>query len=84
MGNVFPSNKDVHETFDLKGSTHGRRTSIEEISRNPQAVLKDLNWIERGLKLEFGPSKKIMFIHQLHNDVKVVQINRGNAYTLTI
>ncbi|ORY40954.1 SAICAR synthase-like protein [Rhizoclosmatium globosum] len=24
MGNVFPANKDVHETFDLKGSTVGR------------------------------------------------------------
>lgn len=71
MGNVFPSNKDVHETYDLKGSTFGRVTSEEEISRNPHAVLKDLNWVDRGRKLEFGAMKRHMFIEQLHRDVKV-------------
>lgn len=71
MGNVFPSNKDVHETYDLKGSTFGRVTSDEEISRNPHAVLKDLNWVDRGRKLEFGSIKRRIFIEQLHRDVKV-------------
>ncbi|KAI9280007.1 hypothetical protein BY458DRAFT_553428 [Sporodiniella umbellata] len=32
MGNVLPSNKDVHETYDLKGSTYGRITMDEEIT----------------------------------------------------
>lgn len=71
MGNVFPSNKDVHETYDLKGSTFGRLTSEEEIARNPHAVLKDLNWVDRERKLEFGSMKRTMLISQLHIDVKV-------------
>lgn len=71
MGNVFPSNKDVHETYDLKGSTFGRLTSDEEISRNPHAVLKDLNWVDRQRKLEFGAQKRTIFINQLYKDVHV-------------
>lgn len=71
MGNVFPSNKDVHETYDLKGSTFGRLTPEDEIIRNPHAVLKDLNWVERDQKLEFGALKRTMFISQLHRDVEV-------------
>lgn len=75
MGNVFPSNKDVHETYDLKGSTFGRYTSNEEIARNPHAVLKDLNWVERGRKLEFGSYKRSLLIKQLHKDVQVLYIS---------
>lgn len=71
MGNVFPSDKDVHTTYDLKGSTHGRRTSAQEISRNPQAVLKDLNWVDASCLLELGPLKQKDFIEQLHRDVEV-------------
>jgi hypothetical protein len=71
MGNVFPSNKDVHETYDLKGSTFGRVTSDEEIAKNPHAVLKDLNWVNRGRKLEFGSYKRSLLIEQLHKDVQV-------------
>lgn len=72
MGNVFPSNKDVHETYDLKGSTFGRVTSDEEIAKNPHAVLKDLNWVDRGRKLEFGSYKRSLLTKQLHKDVQVL------------
>ncbi|KAI7873257.1 uncharacterized protein EV154DRAFT_431013 [Mucor mucedo] len=72
MGNVFPSDKDVHATYDLKGSTQGRRTTAKEIARNPQAVLKDLNWMEAACLLELGPEKKKDFIEQLHRDVELL------------
>lgn len=84
MGNVFPSNKDVHETYDLKGSTFGRVTSDEEISRNPHAVLKDLNWVDRGRKLEFGSIKRRIFIEQLHRDVKLLAELNIMDYSLLI
>lgn len=71
MGNVFPSNKDVHETYDLKGSTFGRVTTDQEIEKNPHAVLKDLNWVDRGRRLELGLIKRKVFLSQLHKDVKV-------------
>ncbi|KAI9262944.1 hypothetical protein EDC94DRAFT_607877 [Helicostylum pulchrum] len=84
MGNVFPSNKDVHETYDLKGSTFGRLTSEEEIARNPHAVLKDLNWADRERKLEFGSMKRTMFINQLHIDVKLLASLNIMDYSLLI
>ncbi|KAG0186822.1 Phosphatidylinositol-4-phosphate 5-kinase [Apophysomyces sp. BC1034] len=76
MSNVFPPNKDVHETYDLKGSTVGRFLPEEEIKKNPYAVMKDLNWEKRGRKLQLGPRKRKMFVSQLVRDVKLlIQLN---------
>lgn len=71
MGNVFPANSDVHETYDLKGSTFGRVTPDEALAKNPHAVLKDQNWVNRGKQLEFGPIKRSLFLEQLERDVEV-------------
>ncbi|KAK4514265.1 uncharacterized protein ATC70_001856 [Mucor velutinosus] len=84
MGNVFPSNKDVHETYDLKGSTFGRVTTEEEIQKNPHAVLKDLNWVERNRKLEFGSIKRNLFISQLHKDIALLARLNIMDYSLLI
>ncbi|KAF1797119.1 hypothetical protein FB192DRAFT_1291698 [Mucor lusitanicus] len=84
MGNVFPSNKDVHETYDLKGSTFGRVTTEEEIQRNPHAVLKDLNWVERNQRLEFGSMKRNLFLSQLHKDVALLSRLNIMDYSLLI
>jgi 1-phosphatidylinositol-4-phosphate 5-kinase len=70
MGNVFPSNKNVHEIYDLKGSTFGRMTTDEELVKNPTAVMKDLNWIKRRMKLELGPEKRHLFLSQLEKDIE--------------
>lgn len=40
MGNVFPPNKDIHQTFDLKGSVVGREVSDEDIKNNQAIVMK--------------------------------------------
>jgi hypothetical protein len=71
MGNVLPSNKDVHETYDLKGSTYGRITTDEDLRKNPHAVLKDLNWVNKKKRLELGPQKVSLFLDQLYKDVQV-------------
>lgn len=71
MGNVFPSNKNVHETYDLKGSMFGRLTPEDEINRNPYAVMKDQNWVNREKKMELGPEKRHLFLTQLQKDVEV-------------
>ncbi|KAI9481255.1 MAG: hypothetical protein EXX96DRAFT_480589, partial [Benjaminiella poitrasii] len=84
MGNVFPSNKDVHESYDLKGSTFGRLTSTEEIAKNPHAVLKDLNWVEKQRKLEFGSIKRNTLISQLHRDVTLLSKLNIMDYSLLI
>ncbi|OZJ04476.1 hypothetical protein BZG36_02687 [Bifiguratus adelaidae] len=84
MGNVFPPNKDVHETYDLKGSTFGRYLPEEEVARNPNAVMKDLNWERKNRKLELGPTKRHLFVKQLQSDVKLLQQLNIMDYSLLI
>ncbi|KAI8391083.1 uncharacterized protein BYT42DRAFT_526376 [Radiomyces spectabilis] len=84
MGNVFPANKDVHETYDLKGSTFGRLTSDEEIERNPRAVMKDLNWERNHCRLQLGPRKRSLFLDQLDKDVALLKTLNIMDYSLLI
>ncbi|KAI7868768.1 SAICAR synthase-like protein [Spinellus fusiger] len=84
MSNVFPANKDIHETYDLKGSTFGRRTSDEEIIKNPHAVMKDQNWVQRNKTLELGPSKRHLFITQLERDIELLKTLNIMDYSLLI
>lgn len=76
MGNVFPPHNDIHEMYDLKGSTFGRFLPEEEISKSKNAVMKDLNFEKNKKKLQMGPSKRKLFISQLVRDVKVNRILR--------
>ena len=73
MNNLFPPHRDIHRTFDLKGSTIGRDFKEEDLEKNPRATLKDLNWLRRNLHLEFGPIKKEAFITQMQKDVALLK-----------
>ena len=73
MNNLFPPHRDIHQTFDLKGSTIGRDFKEEDLEQNPRATLKDLNWLRRNHHLEFGPTKKGIFIEQMQRDVALLQ-----------
>ncbi|KAF2737973.1 SAICAR synthase-like protein [Polyplosphaeria fusca] len=84
MNNLFPPHRDIHRTFDLKGSTIGRDFKEEELENNPRATLKDLNWLRRNLHLEFGPTKKKAFIEQMQKDVKLLQRLKIMDYSLLV
>ncbi|CEJ01879.1 Putative 1-phosphatidylinositol-4-phosphate 5-kinase [Rhizopus microsporus] len=84
MSNVFPPNKDIHETYDLKGSTLGRFLPEEEIRKNPYAVMKDLNWEKRQRKLQLGPLKRKLFISQLVRDVTLLSQLNIMDYSLLV
>ena len=73
MNNLFPPHRDIHTTFDLKGSTIGRDYSEEKLAQNPRATLKDLNWLRRDMNLNLGPAKKAVFLEQVERDVKLLQ-----------
>ncbi|KAI0997409.1 Phosphatidylinositol 4-phosphate 5-kinase [Podosphaera aphanis] len=73
MNNLFPPHRDIHQTFDLKGSTVGRDYKEEDLEKNPRATLKDLNWLRRDLHLEFGPQKRRLFFEQIEKDVQLLQ-----------
>uniref|UniRef100_A0A1D1XEN8 1-phosphatidylinositol-4-phosphate 5-kinase n=1 Tax=Anthurium amnicola TaxID=1678845 RepID=A0A1D1XEN8_9ARAE len=84
MNNIFPPHRDIHETYDLKGSTVGREYNESEAAKNPRAVLKDLNWIKRGRHLELGPEKRKLFVEQLEKDVALLQRLNIMDYSLLV
>ncbi|KAL8950026.1 MAG: hypothetical protein Q9222_003905 [Ikaeria aurantiellina] len=84
MNNLFPPHRDIHQTFDLKGSTIGRDFKEEDLDRNPRATLKDLNWLRRNYHFEFGPEKKGLFVEQLKLDVALLQRLKIMDYSLLV
>lgn len=84
MNNLFPPHRDIHQTFDLKGSTIGRDFKEADLERNPRATLKDLNWLRRNYHFEFGPEKKQVFVDQLKRDVALLQRLKIMDYSLLV
>ena len=84
MNNLFPPHRDIHKTFDLKGSTVGRDFKEEDLAKNPRATLKDLNWLRRDYHLEFGPEKKNVFLDQMECDVKLLQKMKIMDYSMLV
>jgi 1-phosphatidylinositol-4-phosphate 5-kinase len=84
MGNVLPCNKDIHETFDLKGSLFGRVTPEEEVTKNPNAVMKDQNWVKNKEKIQLGTEKRQLFFTQLERDVDILKRLNIMDYSLLV
>ncbi|KAI1377879.1 SAICAR synthase-like protein [Hypoxylon crocopeplum] len=84
MNNLFPPHRDIHTTFDLKGSTVGRDYREDGLEKNPRATLKDLNWLRRKRHLELGLQKKRLFLQQLERDVRLLQKLKIMDYSLLI
>lgn len=84
MNNLFPPHRDIHQTFDLKGSTIGRDFKEEDLEKNPRATLKDLNWLRRNYHFEFGSHKKALFVEQMKRDVALLQKLKIMDYSLLV
>ncbi|KAJ5114657.1 hypothetical protein NUU61_000416 [Penicillium alfredii] len=84
MNNLFPPHRDIHQTFDLKGSTIGRDLQESDLERNPRATMKDLNWVRRNRHLQCGPSKRDFFIEQLKRDVELLKKLKIMDYSLLV
>jgi len=84
MNNLFPPHKDIHETYDLKGSTVGREYPEEKAAQKPRAVLKDLNWINRGRTLDLGPEKRALLTEQLRRDSELLKQINVMDYSLLV
>lgn len=84
MNNLFPPHRDIHATFDLKGSTIGRDYKEEDLEKNPRATLKDLNWLRRQRNLELGIQKKKLFLEQLQKDVVLLKRLQIMDYSLLV
>lgn len=69
MSNIFQTRKTIHERYDLKGSTLGRAASEDE-KKKESVTFKDLDFIEKKIKIQIGGEKRIALLEQLHRDVK--------------
>lgn len=84
MNNLFPPHRDIHKTFDLKGSLVGRDFKEEEIEKRPRATLKDLNWKRRNMHFEFGVEKKTAFVEQMKRDVELLTELKIMDYSMLV
>ncbi|KAL5000826.1 hypothetical protein BDV10DRAFT_29123 [Aspergillus recurvatus] len=84
MNNLFPPHRDIHSTFDLKGSMIGREVSEEYIKDHPRSTMKDLNWLRRNRQLECGPGKREFFLAQLKRDVELLKRLKIMDYSLLV
>lgn len=84
MNNLFPPHRDIHQTYDLKGSTIGRDLNEQTLEKNPRATLKDLNWLRRDMHLEFDQRLRETFIEQLQRDVALLQRLKIMDYSLLV
>ncbi|KAG4300788.1 hypothetical protein PCK1_002865 [Pneumocystis canis] len=84
MNNLFPPHRDIHETFDLKGSIVGRDYKEEDLKKNPRATMKDLNWIRRNMYLSLGPKKRDIFLAQVEADIQLLASLNIMDYSLLV
>ncbi|KAJ5884964.1 hypothetical protein N7495_009474 [Penicillium taxi] len=84
MNNLFPPHRDIHQTFDLKGSTIGRDLQESDLEKNPRATMKDLNWARRNRHILCGPAKREFFIEQLKRDVELLKKLKIMDYSLLV
>ncbi|KAG7829556.1 hypothetical protein KL920_002415 [Ogataea angusta] len=86
MNNIFPPHRDLHEKFDLKGSTHGRFTNVSAAKAQGKTsiVQKDLNWLQDHHRLNFGPTKRKQIANQLRSDVQLLETLNIMDYSFLI
>ncbi|WBW75279.1 1-phosphatidylinositol-4-phosphate 5-kinase Its3 [Schizosaccharomyces osmophilus] len=84
MNNLFPPHRDIHQTFDLKGSTLGRELNEEIPSQNPMCTMKDTNWLRRDMHLQFGPLKRQIFLTQVKADIDLLSSLGIMDYSLLV
>lgn len=58
MANVFNTYREISEKYDLKGSTQGRTTLKPGVVHNPKIALKDLDWLDKKMKVNLIPEQR--------------------------
>ncbi|CAB10125.1 Phosphatidylinositol 4-phosphate 5-kinase its3 [Schizosaccharomyces pombe] len=84
MNNLFPPHRDIHQTFDLKGSTLGRELDENQPCQSPMCTMKDTNWIRRNMHLQFGPLKRQIFLTQVKADIDMLSSLGIMDYSLLV
>lgn len=85
MQSVYSGSREIHEQYDLKGSTVGRFAKPKEIARGKDCVYKDLDLIKKGEegKLKLGPNRR-QFLEQIRKDSKFLDKLKIMDYSLLL
>jgi 1-phosphatidylinositol-4-phosphate 5-kinase len=67
MGNLFTNSYEIHQKYDLKGSTYGRKTNPEA---DKSIARKDLDFKS---KISIGTDRKQSLISQIDSDTELLQ-----------
>jgi 1-phosphatidylinositol-4-phosphate 5-kinase len=70
MGSVFFTENFIHENYDIKGSTIGR-SATEKEKQQEVPVYKDLDFLERKIKISIARHKAQIFVDQISKDAHV-------------
>eukprot|EP01125_Pyxidicula_operculata_P012625 TRINITY_DN4150_c1_g1_i1.p1 TRINITY_DN4150_c1_g1~~TRINITY_DN4150_c1_g1_i1.p1 ORF type:complete len:2406 (+),score=580.76 TRINITY_DN4150_c1_g1_i1:18-7235(+) len=81
MENILSTPLEIHETYDLKGSTVGRSVAEKLELFNPNIALKDMD-LHRHLSL--GPHMKAKVLEQIESDVKFLTSLNICDYSLLV
>ncbi|PRP75966.1 hypothetical protein PROFUN_01682 [Planoprotostelium fungivorum] len=85
MGNVFQTNKKIHERYDLKGSTFGRAVTEEEVKVQKENVTyKDVDWRAKNMTISLPRDTADLFIKQLESDCQFLRSRNIMDYSLLI
>ena len=68
----------------LEEEQRKRKADEEKAAKNPRAVLKDLNWINRKRQLELGPEKRALLTEQLRRDSELLKHLHVMDYSLLV
>ncbi|TYZ57796.1 hypothetical protein PybrP1_012034 [[Pythium] brassicae (nom. inval.)] len=82
MASVFDTPLEIHGRFDLKGSKVGRRAAPKE--RSAGGVLKDMDLLDSGFRLQMGAERRAMLLVQIRRDVEFLKRMKIMDYSLLI
>lgn len=82
MASVFDTPLEIHGRFDLKGSKVGRRATPKERSSN--GVLKDMDLLDSGFRLQMGAERRAMLLVQIRKDVEFLKRMKIMDYSMLI
>jgi hypothetical protein len=85
MQSVFHGDNEIHEMYDLKGSTVGRRATDRERARGPsRCVFKDCDLEDNRTTINLGPGRREAFLAQLTLDADFLRRMAIMDYSLLL
>lgn len=83
MKSVFFTDMYIHESYDIKGSTHGRAATPQE-KEQEVPILKDNDFVENNMKIRIQHPDAKRFLEQIRNDAEFLRSVDVMDYSLLI